>query len=303
MPPTKSKSNIGRSRNQSLSQTNERPAAGTKGTTLIIPEAEKRRHDDDEEIHPGNFPWKELVPGWQDMDVNTKNPAIGKVFKNTHHVPGAGTKKKKDFEKFTFALCLEWVWDEEKGKWRRCSNQFCVNSQQCTKHLRTWHKDGPNQIWKHMKEGRVGNWGMLKNRHLEDKKPSAPAAALSYHQGMDKLTEEVEIRVKKGEDRTTVWFELTEKREEEERIAQKVKKLAARGNSTTASDVLEKNSTPSITRKGKSRKTSANSDVSLPQLDAKLNRNPNQRGKKAMKAGVTKGLFSIPTNLAPITEE
>jgi hypothetical protein len=47
------------------------------------------------------------------------------------------------------------------------SRTFTVDSNQCTTHRKVTHKDGPNQIYKHMKEGREGNWGMLKNRHIQ----------------------------------------------------------------------------------------------------------------------------------------
>jgi hypothetical protein len=129
-------------------------------------------HHDDEVILPETFPFAEAIPSWgPNFNPNVMNAALGKQFSKGHHVTKGGTgKKRRDFENFTLAFCLEWIHDSE-GNWCRCCNQFTVET-----HPKVSHKDGPNQIYRHMKEGRKGNWGMIKNRHIQpDEVPLTPA--------------------------------------------------------------------------------------------------------------------------------
>jgi hypothetical protein len=60
----------------------------SKAAAEKIPEhiSLEQKHADDEPILPHKFPFKELISGWDTMDVHTKNPALktGK-FKKAYH--------------------------------------------------------------------------------------------------------------------------------------------------------------------------------------------------------------------------
>jgi hypothetical protein len=308
MPLNKSKLAKGNSRKQSSSKASNTVQGSTKGQYFLVSTSKPTRrlqveegvHDDDEEIHPGRFPFKELIPGWQDLDPNTKNPALDKKFAKSHHVPDGGGKTKRDFENFTFAFCLKWEWDAEEQMWYRCYNQFLVNSPQCGKHPRTAYKDGCNQIWRHMKESRVGNYGMIKNRHIKEEQRPLTTLELKDRRRAQ-MIEEVERRALIGEDRIAVWAELTEQEEEDDRIAQKIEREAARAKSVSANDETD-SSAVAAGRKGDPRKTFSKSDGSRADLDAKAARNPNQRGKRAAK-GATHMLHPAVSTLTPIAED
>jgi hypothetical protein len=86
MPPNKRKLAKDNSRKQSSSKASNIVQGFTKGQSSLVSasrpirrrQVEEGVQDDDEVIHPGRFPFKELLPGWQDLDPNTKNPALDK---------------------------------------------------------------------------------------------------------------------------------------------------------------------------------------------------------------------------------
>ncbi|KAH7086250.1 hypothetical protein FB567DRAFT_549760 [Paraphoma chrysanthemicola] len=297
MPLKKSKSSKSSSRGQPTGRLSKYPAGPIQGLsstsaakTLKRLTVDEGKHDDDEMISPARFPFKQLIPNWVNLDVHTKNAATGSTFTKSHHTPDVGAKTKKCFENFIFAFCLEWEWDDKDKEWRRRYNQFCVDSQQCTTHPKTIFKDGYNQIWREMKEGRTGNWGMLRNNNLKGENGQ-----------LMEMTVQLDLRTKKGENSTVAWKEPQAKQDEQKRIAKKIQREVASGKSTSAEEA-PKNSVISNTREGKSRKTSSKSDDGRPDLDAKSALNPNQRGKKSGKA-ITKACFAGGGGLATIEEE
>jgi hypothetical protein len=179
-------------------------------------------HADDNPIYPANFPWKELIPGWDDFDCNTKNPALDKNFKKGHHTPGSGSKKKRDFERFIFGFCLEHVLDKD-GNPSRCYNQFTIDSNQCIIHGKTLHKDGPNKIWKMMKDGKAAYWGMLKNQNIEEEEVKLTPAEIEAQRHEEMMTT-AQTREEAGEDYLTVLNELNNKYKEEKALQQKISK-------------------------------------------------------------------------------
>ncbi|KAF9691897.1 hypothetical protein EKO04_009874 [Ascochyta lentis] len=120
------------------------------------------KHDDHDMITASNFPFNELIPNWQNFNVNTKNPAISSTFASSHH-GSTGGKKLSDFKTFKFACCLEFIDKNISGVRHRvrCMNVFTVDSNQCITHGKTTHKDGPNRIYTLMKQNKTGTWGML----------------------------------------------------------------------------------------------------------------------------------------------
>jgi hypothetical protein len=222
------------------------------------------QHDHDDLIYPDRFPFAELIPGWNNFDPNTKNPALNKTFAKGHHVPGGHGKHKRDFEKFTLAFCLEWDQDAE-GQWHRCYNQFTVDSNQCITHPKFQYKDGPNQIWRHLKEGRVGNWGMLKNRHMEQEQMPETTAEPAEPKWDDMLAE-YERRVAAGEDGLTAWADVEAEFQSKAAIARKINKERAKGRASLRRSGPEGVEDSVADREG------------VAKLDKKANRNRNQRG-------------------------
>jgi hypothetical protein len=231
-------------------------------------------HYDDEVILPETFPFAEVIPSWgPNFNPNVMNAALGKQFSKGHHATKGGTgKKRRDFENFTLAFCLEWIQDSE-GNWCRCCNQFTVDSNQCTTHPKVSHKDGPNQIYRHMKEGREGNWGMIKNRHIQpDEVPLTPAEITA------KRFEDIEAEVTKryaadGGDFGTVWVEVKAEFDRQDFLEQR----AAR-NRSAAGNGDEKNAEIINPRLSKNKPAPG-----IAVLEEKALRNPNQRGKTAAK--------------------
>lgn len=134
---------------------------------------EEPEHDDDDVITASSFPFNELIPCWSTFDPNTKNPAIGSKFASGHH-GASGGKKLSDFKSFRLACCLEYVDKDVAGmNYRvRCMNVFTVDSNQCTTHGKTAHKDGPNRIYTLMKRNEIATWGMIKDTSIENGKSS-----------------------------------------------------------------------------------------------------------------------------------
>jgi hypothetical protein len=153
-----------------------------------------------------------------------------------------------------------------------------------------------------MKECRVGNYGMIKNRHIkEEQRPLTTLELKDRHRAQ--MIEEVERRALRGKDRIAVWAELTELEEEDDRIAEKIEREAARAKSSKVSANDETDSSAvAAGRNGDLRKTFSKSDGSRADLDAKAARNPNQRGKRAAK-GATHTLHPAVSTLAPIAED
>jgi hypothetical protein len=234
----------------------------------------ERHHDDDEIIYPKKFPFAEVIPTWgPDFNPNFMNAALGKQFSKGHHAGKGGTgKKRRDFENFTLAFCLEWIHDSE-GNWCRCGNQFTVDSNQCTTHPKVSHKDGPNQIYRHMKEGREGNWGMLKNRHIQpDEAPLTPAEIT--HKRFEDIEAEVTKRcAADGGDFGTVWVEVKAEFDRQDLVEQR----AAR-NPSAAGNGDEQNAENINPRLSKNKPAPG-----IAVLEEKALRNPNRRGKTAAK--------------------
>jgi hypothetical protein len=242
--------------------------------------ASERLHEDDELIYPNNFPFQELYPNWQNFDPNTKNPAIDSKYSKGHHGPSGSGKKLRDFTSFELAICLEWEQDPVTSEWSRCYNQFTTDSDQCTIHNKRCHKDGPNQIFRLMKTNRVGNWGMLKNTHLDVPEPEPLSAAQEQETRYAKMEDECRTRSRKGEDWITVWNELDNRYAQEDAIAEKAEKEAARAKAKIgAKDTEDKENLAPTTNN--SRKVSAKTAPGIELLDNKAIRNPNQRGRTA----------------------
>jgi hypothetical protein len=229
------------------------------------------QHADDEPIYPSRFPFAELIPGWDNFDPNTKNPALNKNFASGHHAPGGTGKKRRDFENFTLAVCLEWKQDSE-GKWRRCYNQFTVDSDQCTTHPKVQYKDGPNKVYKIMKDGREGNWGMLKNSYIQPEQTPLTPAELE-HLRYKEMEVEVVKRCADGQDLGAAWVEVQAQFDEQDRIARKTEKQAARARSSR-----EDGGEQDFENLGL-RKLSNQPPPGIAALDEKAKRNPNQRRK------------------------
>ncbi|KAF2820693.1 hypothetical protein CC86DRAFT_459646 [Ophiobolus disseminans] len=258
----------------------------------------EREHDDTEPIDPNRFPWAELIPNWSELDPNTKNPSMDKKFTKGHHVPhGDHGKKKKDFEKFTFGFCLEWILDTD-GTWVRCCNTFTTDSNQCTVHGKTTHKDGCTQIWKLMKDGKTGYWGMLKNRNVS--KEVAPMSVeqqnrLEYEQ----MEEEVRRRVDDGEDFDDMFDELKADYDEKKELRQKISRQQAREKSVMGS---RETSVAAPVNPDPRKAGNGKSVASIPALQTKATRNPNQRGKGAVKAA-TAASSNWQTKLPSLSED
>jgi hypothetical protein len=78
-----------------------------------------------------------------------------------------------------------------------------------------------------MKEGRVGNWGMLKNRHMEQEQMLETTAELAEPKWDDMLAE-YERRVAAGEDGLTAWADVEAEFQSKAAIARKVNKESER---------------------------------------------------------------------------
>jgi hypothetical protein len=254
----------------------------TKPANILI--ANEGQHADDEPIYPAKFPFAELIPGWDNFDVNTMNPALNKSFTLGHHVPGRHGKKRKDFENFVFAICLEWVQGSD-GQWRRCYNQFTVDSDQCTTHRKVQYKDGPNQIWRHMKEGREGNWGMLKNSNIQpEQTPLTPGETRGLR--YTEMQAEVDKRCADGQDSAAAWTDVQAEYDDQERNTRKIERQAARNR--PAKEIGREQDVESFGLC----KLNNQSPPGIAALDEKAKRNPNQRGRAP----------TLQRQLAPIPE-
>jgi hypothetical protein len=239
-----------------------------QGTSPSRALCHEENHADEETIYSQKFPFRELIPNWDIMDPNTKNPAFenGGKFARGHHGPNNKAKKKKDFEDFDVALCLEWIWLEEHKVWVRCQNEFTTESKQCTTHSLPSHKDGPNRIYKLMKDNKVGNWGMLKNKHLlgdtgeslspeeqynRDKKELKAIMEQAVNAGCDYMTEETK--------RQEALSRLDAQLEIQKKEFRNIISFAAGTNDPPKSEYLQT-------------------------LDKKASRNPNQHGKTKLDA-------------------
>lgn len=124
-------------------------------------------HADDDIIPCAQDLYEEIVPTWKGdkFNPNVMNAGTGRPFKYSHHAKGAGVKTKSDFKNLVFAFCLEWIdlWYKGKAYRVRCLNQFCVQSNGCTDHGRTIHKDGPNWIWPALKAGKEVPYSAIKD--------------------------------------------------------------------------------------------------------------------------------------------
>jgi hypothetical protein len=246
-------------------------------------------HDDDEVILPETFPFAEVIPSWgPNFNPNVMNAALGKQFSKGHHATKGGTgKKRKDFENFTLACCLEWIRNSE-GNWCRCANTFTVDSDQCTTHRKVTHKDGPNQIYRHMKEGREGNWGMLKNRHLQPEEVPLTQAQVQQRRA-DEMEAEISKRCSDGQDYGAAFFAVEAEFREQDALARKIEKQEARSRSAT-SNAVEESTGNNDPGRPKSHPLSG-----IAALEKKAQRNPNQRGKTIAKGATKlKKLATIP---------
>lgn len=164
------------------------------------------KHDDDETITASNFPFNELIPDWHKFDPNTKNPATGSLFASPHH-GSKGGKKISDFKTFKLACCLEFIDKQVAGTHYRvrCMNVFTVDSNQCTTHGKTTHKDGPNRIYTLMKNNKPGTWGMLKDTAAVEQDTTSLANWQLEQQRLEAAAAEVDRAVEDGEDGEAVW--------------------------------------------------------------------------------------------------
>lgn len=53
-------------------------------------------------------------------------------------------------------------------------NVFTVDSNQCTTHGKTTHKDGPNKIYTYMKRNETATWGVIKDANLNQEVEELP---------------------------------------------------------------------------------------------------------------------------------
>jgi hypothetical protein len=237
-------------KNTAVSKAAKQQQSVVQPQATIIPRHIEPEHADDDPIYSTNFLWKELIPGWENFDPNTKNPATNNTFRSGHHTPGKSGKTERDFEKFVFGFCLEFIINKD-GIWSRCCNQFTIKSGQCTTHNKTRFKDGPNRIWKAMENGKVGFWGWLKNTEIETVEVQLTAGQLDA-----KRREEIEdIAIKRcqetSEDFGTVSAELHVKLNEEIALCLKITKQEARGKSAAvAIGNGEQNTQPNLVRAG-----------------------------------------------------
>jgi hypothetical protein len=252
-------------------------------------------HADDDPIYLANFPWKELIPGWDDFDCNTKNPALDKNFKKGHHTPGSGSKKKRDFERFIFGFCLEHVLDKD-GNPSRCYNQFTIDSNQCIIHGKTLHKDGPNKIWKMMKDGKAAYWGMLKNQNIEEEEVKLTPAEIEAQRHEEMMTT-AQTREEAGEDYLTVLNELNNKYKEEKALQQKISKQEAREKPTHKTGV-DNETGKTLVPGSRAPLNTAEPPPETQELSKKAKRNTNQRGRTGIKepSAWRKGLKSVAKN-------
>ncbi|KZM28323.1 uncharacterized protein EKO05_0003615 [Ascochyta rabiei] len=156
-------------------------------------------HIDSDLITASSFPFSELIPTWSTFNPNTKNAATGSTFCSGHH-GSSGGKKLSDFKSFRLACCLEPVDKKVDGVWRRvrCMNVFTVDSNQCTTHRKTTHKDGPNRIYTLMKRNEVGDWGMLRDTDAVVRPCRSPDWQLQAAARLDEVAAN-------GEDADVVW--------------------------------------------------------------------------------------------------
>ncbi|KAF2128152.1 hypothetical protein P153DRAFT_387107 [Dothidotthia symphoricarpi CBS 119687] len=257
---------------RSKSATNTKKSTNYKKNDFVVPLSTiSIEHDASEIITPSNFPWKELFPDLDLSNPNLKNPFTGSLFKKGHH-GSSGGKKASDFKSFKFGFCLEFVLSKEDSKtWIRCGNQFTVKSQQCTTHSKTLHKDGPNQIWELMADGREGNWGMLKNTHIqeEEKHLTKKEREKRCYEGFAAAAEN---GVESWTDEQAVY--------RHEQVIEQKRSKDARGTarSKAKGGCEESDGTKNtIASRGARRK----SVEGIAALNMKLTRNPNQRGFKS----------------------
>jgi hypothetical protein len=165
----------------------------------------EKPHDDLEEITPGKFPWPELFPLFAGkIDSNTMNIFTSRIMSNSHHIKGEGAKSKKSFLDFKTCFCLEWILVNIKGVpyWVRCGNMFNLYSQGCFIHARTQYKDGPNRLYYQLEKGRSGNWGMIKNKYLDEveAEPTEEQKMAEAQAAADAIGEQMAVASQKGED-------------------------------------------------------------------------------------------------------
>lgn len=187
------------------------------------------KHNDDDEITASNFPFSVLIPNWSTFDPNTKNPAIGSKFASTHH-GGSGGKKLSDFKTFRLACCLEFVDKEVAGVKNRvrCMNVFTVDSNQCTTHGKTTHKDGPNKIYTYMKRNQTATWGMIK-----DTNPIQDAVEIPEWQRDEQSREAAAAKLDEalasGLDADAAWASVSADLDDDFRVVERQDTALARG--------------------------------------------------------------------------
>jgi hypothetical protein len=129
-------------------------------------------HPDEELIYASNFPFDEVFPLMKKNKCigKLKNVLTGALFSDIHHMKNEGPKTLKDFYNFGACFCAEWVKVIIDGRpyWVRCGNMFNRKFLGCTDHPKAMFEDAPNRIYTEMAADRPGNWGMLKNEHLEE---------------------------------------------------------------------------------------------------------------------------------------
>ncbi|KAG9188401.1 hypothetical protein G6011_02324 [Alternaria panax] len=217
-----------------------------------------------------------------DWNDNVMNGATGTPFQSSHHVPGEGAKSRKDFKDGKFGFCLEWRGLEHEGKVHRvrCMNSFAVKSQQCTDHPKTVFKDGPNRVYDLMNWRETVTYGMIKDSGTEEAPLTDDQLKSKAVEELTNLQVKMDEAIENGQDVDELNATIAAK---EKAISNKTYLLEKRLDTKVAA--TSKFSSPGAIYS--SRKTASNSAPGNPTLDAKANRNPND--KKKRKTGYTKG--------------
>jgi hypothetical protein len=162
-------------------------------------------HNDDEVITPSGFPFREIFPAFQgEFDVNTMNIFTGRIMSNSHHMKNEGPKTRKHFRNFNACFCLEWIQVMIDGAiyWVRCGDIFNLYSAGCYNHPKSLYKDGPNRVYFLLGKGKCGNWGMIKNIHIqpEEEESTEERERAQAQKDLEGLGEHIAMASQQGRD-------------------------------------------------------------------------------------------------------